>query len=227
MTQRRVRRVALTGGIATGKSYVRRRLEAAGVPTIDSDVLAREAVHAGSPGLAALVQRFGPEMLTPDGALDRRAMARLVFDDETARRDLEAIVHPVVRSATDAWYERLAAQGEATLAVADVPLLYETGRDPTSTRSSSPPVRRVSQIARVWRATASPTPRRARASRRSGRCRRRCGAPTTSSTRAARSPTPIARWTGCCRRFARSESRRATSVGDASRRARIKLMGSL
>ena len=129
MTQRRVRRVALTGGIATGKSYVRRRLEAAGVPTIDSDVLAREAVHAGSPGLAALVQRFGPEMLTPDGALDRRAMARLVFDDETARRDLEAIVHPVVRSATDAWYERLAAQGEATLAVADVPLLYETGRD--------------------------------------------------------------------------------------------------
>ncbi len=129
MKQRGVRRVALTGGIATGKSYVRRRLEAAGVPTIDSDVLAREAVHAGSPGLAALVQRFGPEMLTPDGALDRRAMARLVFDDETARRDLEAIVHPVVRSATDAWYERLAAQGEATLAVADVPLLYETGRD--------------------------------------------------------------------------------------------------
>ena len=129
MKQRGVRRVALTGGIATGKSYVRRRLEAAGVPTIDSDVLAREAVHAGSPGLAALVQRFGSEMLMPDGTLDRRAMARLVFDDETARRDLEAIVHPVVRSATDAWYERLAAQGEATLAVADVPLLYETGRD--------------------------------------------------------------------------------------------------
>jgi dephospho-CoA kinase len=124
-----VRRVALTGGIATGKSYVRRRLEAAGVPTIDADVLAREAVAPGSPALAAIAERFGPEILDRHGALDRPAMGRLVFSSPALRRDLEAIVHPVVRAATDAWFARLNETGTAAFAVADIPLLYETGRD--------------------------------------------------------------------------------------------------
>ncbi len=123
-----MRRIALTGGIATGKSHVRARLEALGVPTIDSDVLAREAVAAGTPALAAIVARFGPDVLDRSAALDRRKLGAIVFADASARRDLEAIVHPFVRAETDARLARLEARGEP-LAVADVPLLYEVGRD--------------------------------------------------------------------------------------------------
>jgi dephospho-CoA kinase len=123
-----MRRIALTGGIATGKSHVRAQLEALGVPTIDSDVLAREAVAPGTPGLAAIVIRFGSDVLDSSAALDRRKLGAIVFADASARRDLEAIVHPVVRAETDAWFARLEAHGQP-LAVADVPLLYEVGRD--------------------------------------------------------------------------------------------------
>jgi dephospho-CoA kinase len=122
-----VRRVALTGGIATGKSHVRARFEALGVPTIDADVLARRAVEPGTPGLAAVVSRFGRGILDPSGALDRRALGALVFSDEDARHDLEAIVHPPVRDAMDRWFASLDASHP--LAIADIPLLYETGRD--------------------------------------------------------------------------------------------------
>jgi dephospho-CoA kinase len=124
-----MRRVALTGGIATGKSYVRRRLEAAGVPTIDSDVLAREAVAPDSAGLEAVRRRFGAAVIDTDGRLDRAAMGRLVFADPGARRDLEAIIHPIVRTATNEWFSRLERDGGVEVAVADIPLLYETGRD--------------------------------------------------------------------------------------------------
>ena len=123
-----MRRVALTGGIATGKSYVRAQLEKLGVPTIDADTLAREAVAPGTPGLAAVVERFGPEVLAPSGALDRHKLASIVFMDPAARRDLEAIVHPAVRRATDAWFDGL-DHARYALAVADIPLLYEVGRD--------------------------------------------------------------------------------------------------
>lgn len=126
--QRRVRRIALTGGIATGKSWVRARFEDLGVPTIDSDVLAREAVSIGTPGLAAVVTRFGREMLLPSGALDRQKLAQVVFADPDARRALEAIIHPEVRRATDQWFVSLDPQFHSW-AVADIPLLYETGRD--------------------------------------------------------------------------------------------------
>lgn len=123
----RPRRVALTGGIATGKSYVRSRFEALGVPTIDSDVLAREAVAQGTPGLEAVIRVFGREVLDASGALDRKRLAAIVFSNSEQRRALEAIVHPAVRRATDAWFASL--DPATPFAMADIPLLYETGRD--------------------------------------------------------------------------------------------------
>jgi dephospho-CoA kinase len=124
----RVHRIALTGGIATGKSDVRARFEALGVPTIDADALAREAVAPGTPGLAAVVSRFGRDVLDADGALDRQALAKIVFADPEARRALEAIVHPEVRRATERWFASLDPARDS-FAIADIPLLYEVGRD--------------------------------------------------------------------------------------------------
>ena len=123
-----MRRVALTGGIATGKSHVRAEFEKLGVPTIDADVLARRAVEPGSTGLEAVTARFGRDVLDASGALDRRKLAAVVFADPQARLDLEAIVHPIVRRDTDAWFASLDA-GRHPFAIADIPLLYETGRD--------------------------------------------------------------------------------------------------
>ena len=141
-------RVALTGGIATGKSYVRTRLAEHGIPTLDADVLAREAVAAGSSGLAAVAARFGTGVLLPDGSLDRRALGAVVFADAQARADLEAIIHPRVRDATTTWLDRLAAAGES-LAVVDIPLLYETGRDHDFDRVIVTSCPRSQQVARV------------------------------------------------------------------------------
>jgi dephospho-CoA kinase len=128
----RVLRVALTGGIATGKSYCLKRFAALGAETIDADVLARQAVESGTPGLAAVVARFGRDVLKADGTLDRAALARIVFADDGARRDLEAIVHPYVFEARDAWLSSLTARaattGESIVAIADIPLLFEAGR---------------------------------------------------------------------------------------------------
>jgi dephospho-CoA kinase len=121
-------RIALTGGIATGKSHVRTLFERLGIPTIDSDTLARAAVAPGTAGLAAVVARFGSEYLDAAGALNRRALADRVFADAAARRDLEAIVHPYVREQTGAWFAAL-DPAVHPMAVADIPLLYETGRD--------------------------------------------------------------------------------------------------
>jgi dephospho-CoA kinase len=120
-------RIALTGGIATGKSYVVTRLRAAGVPVVDADVLAHAAVARGTPGLDAVVARFGANVLTPEGELDRARLGAVVFADDAARRDLEAIIHPVVRREIAAFFARL--PGETRLAVADIPLLYETHRE--------------------------------------------------------------------------------------------------
>ncbi|MBM3777052.1 MAG: dephospho-CoA kinase [Acidimicrobiia bacterium] len=120
-------RVALTGGIATGKSHVRARLDLLGAPTIDADELAREVVAPGSAGLAAVVECFGTVVLDPDGALDRRVMAAKVFADDEARRALEAIVHPLVLRAIEQWFTDLPAT--EALGVADIPLLFETGRE--------------------------------------------------------------------------------------------------
>jgi dephospho-CoA kinase len=122
-----MRRVALTGGIATGKSHVRALFERLGIPTIDADVIAREVVATGTPGLDAVTTRFGRQILDKGGALDRKKLASIVFADPSARHDLEQIIHPGVRRSIDDWFASL----EATVpfAVADIPLLYETGRD--------------------------------------------------------------------------------------------------
>lgn len=117
---------ALTGGIATGKSYCLAVLQALGAATVNADALAREAVAPGSPGLAAVAARFGAGMLRPDGTLDRAALGRLVFAERMARLDLEAIIHPLVYRGITAWLADL--PGSTAVAVADIPLLFETGR---------------------------------------------------------------------------------------------------
>jgi len=120
--------VALTGGIAAGKSTVARMFADCGATIVDADGLAREAVAVGSPGLAAVVQEFGPQVLTPDGALDRPALGKLVFDDESARRRLEAIVHPEVARLSAEAFATAAQQNPGGLIIYDVPLLVEAGR---------------------------------------------------------------------------------------------------
>ena len=117
-------RVGLTGGIASGKSLVAAELAARGATIIDADVLAREVVEPGTPALAAVIERFGAD-LVQDGQLDRARLAQIVFADPLARRDLERIVHPAVR-ARAAELER--AAGDAAVVVHVIPLLVETGQ---------------------------------------------------------------------------------------------------
>jgi dephospho-CoA kinase len=123
-----VLKVGLTGGIGSGKSEVVGRLAARGAVVVDADVLAREVVAPGTPGLAALADEFGPRVLGSDGALDRAAMAERVFNDPAARERLNALVHPLVRQAT---LERFAAAPADAVVVNDVPLLVEAGLAPT------------------------------------------------------------------------------------------------
>lgn len=124
-----MRRIGLTGGIASGKSTVSTWLREAGVPVLDSDTLARQAVAPHSPGLAEVVAQFGETLLLPDRSLNREALGALVFRDAEARARLNAIVHPRVRALTEEALQRLEAAGE-TRVVLDIPLLYEV-RDPT------------------------------------------------------------------------------------------------
>jgi dephospho-CoA kinase len=119
-------RVALTGGIGTGKSSVLAWWREQGVPTIEADGVAHQVMAAGSPAAGAIAARFGAEVLTAAGEIDRRRLASVVFTDVAARRDLERILHPAVYAAIDGWLSAQAAQG-AALAVAEIPLLFETG----------------------------------------------------------------------------------------------------
>lgn len=118
-------RVGLTGGVASGKSTVAAMLAELGAVVIDADAIAREVVARGTPGLDAVVAEFGVELLTPEGDLDRPAMGRLVFGDESARRRLEAIVHPLV---FERYAELESAAPAGALVVHDIPLLAESGR---------------------------------------------------------------------------------------------------
>ena len=122
-----IRRIALTGGIATGKSYVAGKIKEAGVPMVDADVLSREVVAPGTPGLAAVRRRFGPDAVRRDGTMDRVRIAQIVFKDKRARLDLEAIIHPAVQKAIDEFFATLPKR--TPFAVADIPLLFETGRE--------------------------------------------------------------------------------------------------
>jgi dephospho-CoA kinase len=136
--KRRVLRVALTGGIATGKSHCLRTFAALGVPVIDADVLARDAVRAGTRGFQHVTARFGADLVGADGELDRAALGRIVFNDPAARRDLEAIIHPQVFASIMKWFDALdetaglqtpgvSQEMTTPVAIADVPLLFETG----------------------------------------------------------------------------------------------------
>lgn len=116
----------LTGGIGSGKSSVAARFRERGFPVVDADVLARDVVAQGSPGLARVVEAFGPGVLDSSGSLDRAALAALVFRDPAERARLNAIVHPLVREASAAQFAAIAARGEP-LACYEVPLLYEVG----------------------------------------------------------------------------------------------------
>lgn len=140
-------RVALTGGIGTGKSYCLARFAELGVPIIDADKLARDALAPGSPGLAAVAEKFGERMVRPDGQLDRSALGRLVFTDATARAQLEAIVHPEVYRRVRDWAANLPPG--TRVAIADVPLLYETGHEHDFDRvvvCACPPALQLSRI---------------------------------------------------------------------------------
>ena len=124
-------RVGLTGGIGSGKSEVSRRLAALGAVILDADVAAREVVAPGEPGLARIAETFGPDVIGPDGALNRAQLAAIVFADPALRAKLDAIVHPLViewmRAAERAAVEAAGDQ-PGLVVVHDVPLLAENGR---------------------------------------------------------------------------------------------------
>jgi dephospho-CoA kinase len=116
-------RIGLTGGIASGKSTVAGRFSELGIPVIDADESSRFVVAAGQPGREAVVARFGEDVLKADGELDRRALRQLIFADPRKRRDLEAILHPLIR----ADMERRAMQAVGPYVILEIPLLVEGG----------------------------------------------------------------------------------------------------
>ncbi len=126
MYARAVHLFGLTGGIASGKSAVGARFRERGLPVIDADTLARDVVAAGTPGLAEVVQAFGDGVLLPDGGLDRKAVAAIVFGDDTKRKQLNAILHPRITALTLVRAEELRQKGEP-LACYEAALLVENG----------------------------------------------------------------------------------------------------
>ena len=116
--------VALTGGIGAGKTTVARLLAQRGAILIDSDVLSREVVEPGTPGLEAIVERFGPAVLAADGSLDRQALGTIIFADAQARADLNGIVHPEVRRRRA---ELIASAPDGSIVISVSPLLVEGG----------------------------------------------------------------------------------------------------
>jgi dephospho-CoA kinase len=124
-----VLKVGLTGGIGSGKSTVSRQLSSYGAVVVDADVVAREVVAPGSPGLAQVVAEFGTAVLRPDGTLDREAVGALVFADPDRLAALNAIVHPLVGARMDELEEQARAEG-ALVVVLDVPLRAENGLAP-------------------------------------------------------------------------------------------------
>ncbi len=141
-------RIALTGGIASGKTAVAEAFARRGIPVIDTDRLAREVVEPGEPALAEVVAAFGPGVLGPDGRLDRRRVRELVFADPALRRRLEAILHPAIRAAMQAQ----AAAAPGPYVVIAIPLLVESGQraqfDRVLVVDCSPELQRARLLAR-------------------------------------------------------------------------------
>jgi dephospho-CoA kinase len=121
--------IALTGGIASGKSTIARRLAERGAVVVDADAIVREVQSAGSPVLERIAAEFGAGLIHADGSLDRAALGAIVFSDDAARERLNAIVHPAVRRASSERFERAFAEDAAAVVVYDVPLLVEARVD--------------------------------------------------------------------------------------------------
>ena len=121
-------RLALTGGIATGKSHVLRRFHFYDVPTIDADGLARDVVRVGLPANANIRKQFGDGVFQEDGQIDRPKLATRVFNSPSDRKVLEEIIHPYVRKEIDKWFGRIELEKRASFAIAAIPLLFETKR---------------------------------------------------------------------------------------------------
>jgi len=139
--------VALTGGIASGKSSASRHFEHLGVPVVDSDLIAREVVQPGSPGLDSLIAEFG-DVILDNGELDRAELRTLVFNDNSARERLESIVHPAIRERSIELVSEYAAS-EASYVICAVPLLVETGQQNRYHRIAVVDVSVDTQIARL------------------------------------------------------------------------------
>ena len=117
--------IGLTGGMGSGKSTVAKALARRGARIIDADAIARQVVEPGMPALGQLVERFGPEILAPDGSLNRPALGAIAFVDDETRKDLEAITHPAI---AEEFFRQIAAAPPDAILVHDVPLLVESTR---------------------------------------------------------------------------------------------------
>jgi dephospho-CoA kinase len=143
-------RIGLTGGIASGKSTVADELRRLGVPVVDADQLARQVVEPGQPALNEIVASFGPEVLDPEGRLDRAALGRIVFNDPGAKARLEAITHPRIARAAAAEMARQAEAGER-IAAYEAALIYEAGIEGLFDAVVVVAARPETQIARIIR----------------------------------------------------------------------------
>jgi len=123
-----MKRIALTGGIGTGKTHVLRMIRRNGIPTLDADQVSRAVVDVGHPAHHTLRQCFGDDYFLPNQQVNRPALAKLVFGNQAARAQLESIVHPLIRRLIDDWFARCADTNRNTVAIAEIPLLYETNR---------------------------------------------------------------------------------------------------
>src|SRR5262249_39673068 len=122
-----MRKIGLTGGIATGKSYVAEALRRHGIPVIDADAIAHGVMAGGTEAATAIDARFGQEILAADGSVDRRKLGPIVFADSSARRELEAIVHPAVHRSITVGLRAFEVLGHDAVVIA-VPLLFESGK---------------------------------------------------------------------------------------------------
>jgi dephospho-CoA kinase len=122
--------IGLTGGIASGKTVVAKRLEELGAIRVDADQLARDVVAAGTPGLTAIADHFGRGVIAADGTLDRPALGAVIFQDPEARNALNAITHPAIRELSSRLFAEVARRDPDAVVVYDVPLLVEASRDP-------------------------------------------------------------------------------------------------
>ena len=142
-------KIALTGGIATGKSYVLDQFRQRGVPCLDADELAHGVTAAGTEATSAIAERFGAGILAEDGAVDRKKLGPIVFADPAARRELEAITHPAVYRAINAGLRAFELLGDGAFAIVGVPLLFETGAEKSFDRVIVTACRPETQIARL------------------------------------------------------------------------------